>query len=182
MNGNALKTLVGIGLAALAALGIIDYNERRETNKKIGISMKELKDATYKDISASMLEKAVKEAADEQTATFMRAIRTDIMSDARQQLADETRKAVLNAKEAINKEVGERISTEASLIDMSELKRTVRSKAEEKVLTKFDGDLDEILNKANRNLTNIMDIYEGISNVVNKNNSNENKGLKFTIG
>lgn len=183
MTNGTIKALIGVGLTALAALGLIDLSERRETNKKIGISMKELKNATYKDISASMLEKAVKEAAEEQTETFMREIRSDVMSDARQKLSDETRKAVFEAKDVIKKEVGDRISTEASMIDMSELKKSARDRAEEKILSKFDANLDDLLDKANKNLSNYMEIYEGIANAINRGKNDEgSKGLKFTIG
>ena len=113
MNGNLFKAMVGIGVAVLGALGIYDVMERRDTNEKIGMSMKELKKAGANEISASMLEKAVQEAANEQTSTFMRSVKESVVSEARTKLSDEARRAVKEASDQIQREVSERISTEA---------------------------------------------------------------------
>ena len=181
MNGNLVKGIAGAGVLMLSALGIMDLFERRETNKKIGMSMKELKDASVKDISQTVVESAVKSAAATSVAEYVSRVKNEVMMEARMKLAEETRKAVKEAGETIQKEVGERISTEASMIDMTALKKSARDKAEEKILDKFDGNLEDLLSKFNDNLSNVQKIYGGIADAITKTKEKDN-GIKFTIG
>lgn len=177
-----VKGLLAFVAVVFGGLGVVDIFEHRETNKKIGMSMKELKASSVREIQQSIVESAVKSAATEKVSDYMSRVKNEVLADARQKLADETRKAVKEAGETIQKEVGERISTEASLIDLTELKKSARDKAEEKILNKFDGNLDDLLAKFNKNLSNVQDIYEGIANAINKGKKEESNGLKFTIG
>lgn len=181
MTGNVIKALVGAGMTVLGALGIADFFEHRETNKKIGMSMKELKNSSVKEIQRNVVESAVRSAAEDSVNEYVRRVNNEVMNDARQKISDETRKAVLNASDSIKKEVSERISTEASLIDMTDLKKSARDKAEEKILNKFDGNLEDLLAKFNDNLSNIQKIYGGIADAISKGKEND-KGVKFTIG
>lgn len=181
MSSNLVKGLIGVGTLVLSALGIVDIFERRETNKKIGMSMKELKESSVKDIQHNVVERAVKSAADDRVSDYMRQVKNEVLSDAKQRLSDETRRAVLSASEQIQKEVADRISTEASLIDMTALKKSARDKAEEKILDKFDGNLEDLLEKFNDNLSNIQKIYGGIADAITKTKEQGN-GIKFTIG
>ena len=181
MNANMFKGLVGVGMLALSAIGVADIFERREMNRKIGVSMKEVKEASEKEISAIMLEKAVQNAANEMTNTFMQTLKTDIVREARIKLEDEAHKAVKEASDQIQKDVSETISKEASLIDMTNLKKMARDKAEAKILEKFDGNLEDLLSKFNDNLSNVQRIYGGIADAISKTNESS-KGLKFTIG
>ena len=181
MNSGVVKGLIGIGVAILSGLGIVDLFERRETNKKIGMSMKELKNSSTKEIKQSLVETAMKDAAMDSVSEYMNRIKNEVMSDARQKLSDETRKAVMNASDTIRKEVSDRVANEASMIDMTELKRSARDKAEEKILNKFDGNLEDLLAKFNDNLSNIQKIYGGIADAISK-GKEQDKGVKFTIG
>ena len=67
------------------------------------------------------------------------------------------------------------------MIDMAEMKRSAREKAEAKILEKFDGNLEDLLAKFNENLSNIQKIYGGIADAISKGKEKDN-GIKFTIG
>lgn len=181
MNGNMIKTVAGIVVVALGALGIIDVREHRETNRKIDMSMKDIQKAAEKDITAAMLEKAVQNAAKEMTGTFMQSIKDSVMDEAKNKLTDAAKDAVREASADIKLKVGDKVSEEVSKIDISELKKSARDKAEEKILNKFDGNLEDLLEKFNDNLGNIQKIYGGIADAISKGNDRD-KGLKFTIG
>ena len=62
-----------------------------------------------------------------------------------------------------------------------ELTESARDKAEEKILSKFDGNLEDLLAKFNDNLSNIQKIYGGIADAIAK-GKEQDKGVKFTIG
>lgn len=178
------KIIMGLGAlmatALTAALGI-DIYEHRQIAKKVGVSVKDLKEASVKEIQQGIVESAVKEAAEDKVGVYIHTVRDDIIGDARNSLDREARKAVSEAEDLIRKEVEDKISKEASKIDMNELKKSARDKAEAKILEKFDGNLEDLLEKFNDNLGNIQKIYGGIADAISK-GQEQNKGLKFTIG
>lgn len=174
-----VPVVVGVGSLIMAAVGV-DIYQNRQVAKRVDMSVKDLKRATAKDISEAVLEKSVREAANDQVETMMKHIRSDVMTSAKQSLDYEARKAVKDASEQIQKEVGEKISAEASLIDMTALKKSARDKAEEKILSKFDGNLEDLLSKFNDNLSNVQKIYGGIADAITKTNEKGN-GIKLTL-
>lgn len=168
------------GTALLAALGV-DIYEHHKVTKKIGIAAGELKAAAVKDIQQGIVEQAVKEAAEENVAGYIRTVKNDVMAEARDQISAEVKQAVKAAEAVTAKEVLDKISAEAERIDMTELKKSARDKAEAKILEKFDGNLEDLLSKFNDNLSNVQKIYGGIADAISKTNERD-KGLKFTIG
>jgi len=171
---------VAFGTALAAALGV-DIYEHRQITKKVGLATKGLKDASVKDIQQGIVEQAVKDAAEECVVEHVRRVKNDIMGEAKSQICREVQDAVRAAKAVTEKEVLDRISLEASRIDMADLKKSARDKAEEKILDKFDGNLEDLLSKFNDNLSNVQKIYGGIADAITKTKEKDN-GIKFTIG
>ena len=180
MSGNTIKALVGIGVTILTGLGLVDLFEHRETNKKIGMSLKELKDASKDCIKESLVDAAVESAAETAVNEQLTKLREGALASAKVQMYDEVRKAVTAASSQIKKEVSDRISTEASMIDMTALKKSAREKAEEKILNKFDGNLEDLLSKFNDNLGNIQKIYGGIADAISKGRESD-KSFKISL-
>lgn len=166
--------------ALTAALGV-DIYEHRKVAKKIGMATGELKTAAVKDIQQGIVEQAVKAAAEESVASYIRTVRNDVMAEARDKIGLEVKEAVKACELVTQKEVLDKISSEAGKIDISELKKSARDKAEQKILEKFDGNLEDLLAKFNDNLSNVQKIYGGIADAISKTNERD-KGLKFTIG
>lgn len=168
------------GTALLVALGI-DINEHRKVAKKVGMAANELKAASVHDIQQGIVEQAVKAAAEENVASCIRTVKNEVMNDAREQIGKEVKQAVRDCEAVTQKEVLDKISQEASRIDMVELKKSARDKAEQKILDKFDGNLEDLLEKFNDNLSNVQKIYGGIADAITKTKEQSN-GIKFTIG
>ena len=168
------------GTALLAALGV-DIYEHRKVAKKIGIAAGELKNVSKDCIKEALVERAVEDAAERSVAEHIRAVKNDVMNEAKEQISAEVKQAVKAAEAVTAKEVLDKISEEAGKIDMAELKKSARDKAEAKILEKFDGNLEDLLAKFNDNLSNVQKIYGGIADAISKTNES-NKGLKFTIG
>lgn len=168
------------GMTVLAAMAA-DIYEHHKVAKKIGISVEELGTASKDTIKEALVERAVESAAERGVEARLNRVKNEVMSEARVKLSEETRKAVKEASDQIQREVGEKIATEASMIDMTEMKRSAREKAEAKILEKFDGNLEDLLQKFNENLSNIQKIYGGIADAISKGKEKDN-GIKFTIG
>lgn len=168
------------GTALLAALGV-DIYEHQKVAKKIDTAAGNLKAASVKEIQDGIVEKAVKSAADEKVAAYMRGLHNQVMDEANTELSKAAKKAVEDASAEVKVKVGEKISEEAAKIDISELKKSARDKAEAKILEKFDGNLEDLLEKFNDNLGNIQKIYGGIADAISKTNE-QNKCFKFTLG
>lgn len=171
--------LSAFGAAFLAGLGV-DIYEHQKVAKKIGIAAGDLKEAAVKDIQQSIVEKAVTDAAEDRVSSYVRNVKNEVMDEARIKLGEEARKAVNDASEEIKKKVDDKIAEEVSKIDISELKKSARDKAEAKILEKFDGNLEDLLAKFNENLSNIQKIYGGIADAISK--GKEDKGIKLSLG
>ena len=143
---NKVAMAFGIAFAgALAAALGVDIYEHRQVSKKVGLSVKELKEATVKDIQKGVVEQAVKCAAEDSVGEYVRKVKDNVMAEARDKIGIEVKQAVEASKLVTEKEVLDRISSEAARIDMTELKKAARDKAEAKILEKFDGNLEDLL-------------------------------------
>ena len=174
-----VPAIVAVGTMVTGIVGV-DIYQNRQIAKKVDMSVKELKSATRQDINDGLIRKAVEEAANSAINDYIRDVKTEVISQARRSLDDEARRAVREASVQIQKEVSDRVSTEASLIDMSSLKKSAREKAEQKILDKFDGNLEDLLSKFNDNLSNVQKIYGGIADAITKTNA-KNNSIKFSL-
>lgn len=175
-----VKLMIGAAAIVCGAVGY-DIYEHRKIGKKLDMSCKELEKASVQEIQESLVEQAVKYAAQSSVYNYMERVHGDVMLDAKNKISEEARKAVKDAAETIRKEVGDRISNEAAMIDMASLKKSARDAAEAKILEKFDGNLEDLLAKFNDNLSNVQKIYGGIADAITKTKEKDN-GIKFTIG
>lgn len=178
------KVLVAFGVAfgtALAAGLGIDIYEHRKVAKKVGLSVDELSKVSKDSIKEALVERAVECAAERSVETYIQRVKNDVMAEARDKIGVEVKKAVEASEAVTQKEVLDKISLEASKIDMAELKKSARDKAEEKILEKFDGNLEDLLQKFNENLSNVQKIYGGIADAISKGQERD-KSIKFSLG
>ena len=174
-----VPAVVAVGTMVLGAVGI-DIYQNRQIAKKVDMSVKDLKSATRADISECIIRTAVEDAANSAVGDYIREVKSEVISQARRSLDNEARKAVQEASAQVQKEVGDRIASEAALIDMTSLKKSARDKAEQKILDKFDGNLEDLLTKFNDNLSNVQKIYGGIADAISKTN-NKSNGIRLSV-
>lgn len=166
--------------AAVVAVGGAVLTKTRELSKKFDKSVMDLEKTSEDEIKKELVETAVENAAKRKVDSYVDRVGDVVMASSKQEISDAVRKAVATAKIDMIDQVSERVSAEAALIDMDELKKSARDKAEKKILDKFDGNLDDLLGKFNENLGNVQRIYNGIAETFNKNKSD--KEFKFTVG
>lgn len=171
--------LMLVGTVAATVGGTIIYKVSK-LSKKFDTSVKNMESITVKDIDDRIVEQAIRKASEEKVDGVVRAVKSEVMAEAHIQLTNEVRKAVKDAQKEIQDSVSEKISTEASLIDMDSLRKSARDKAEAKILDKFDGNLEDLLQKFNENLSNVQKIYGGIADAIGKTNKSS-KEIKFSL-
>lgn len=158
----AVVTLLGIGASAAW--------ENHQTNKKVGKSMEELKNATVRDISDSMLREAVSRAADIAVNKYVRDDNESILNRANVKLANDIQSLVKSRYDEVTKDVSDRLASQvAKLDDPERLRRNVREKAEDILAKRFNDDLDDLKRKAEDAFDDANERYENkLEDVVNK--------------
>ena len=160
MNKFAVGTMVAAVLALLGVGANAAY-ESHQTNKKIGKATEELKNATVRDISESLMREAVTRAADLAVDRYIKSDNDAILSKANSKLGAEVESLVRGRYGEAVSEVSERISKQvARLDDPDQMRREVRKQAEKILLDRFDGDLDDLKEKAKDAYDDANDRYE----------------------
>lgn len=173
---------IGVGTAVVTLAGVA-VHKLNKLSKKFDKSVSELEDSTVKDIQQTVVQRAVENAAQNTVKDYMRDMHNVVLSDANRELRKEAQEAVSEAKKDIHAKVQEVTAEEASKIDMVEFRKAVRDKAEQKVLTKFDDNLQDIVDKFSGNLGNIQKIYSSIAETVRKTSDKSDDGkVRFTLG
>ena len=185
-NGlGALGIVMGIGGLLFAGWQAKKQNELEE---KIGIAMKDLENKTPVEIKEEMVSKAIRNAVDREVRNAVNDTVKSVKADIHKEVETEVRKEVNASFQTIKAETAEKISNQVALIDEGALKAEVTKKAEDKILKKFDGSLDNVLNEARdeckRRLNSVTKSWESIADWAETllPRRNNNSGMTFRIG
>lgn len=182
MEKVGISVAIGLGTALVSLAGVA-VHKLNGLSKKFNKSVRELEETTIKDIQQTVVQTAVENAAKSSVNDYMRDVHNVVLSDARAELKKEASAAVEDARKDIREKVTAEISEAASKIDMIELKREVRDKAEQKVLAKFDDNLQDVVDKFGRNIGAVSNIYSTIANDIRRTVSKDDDGkVKLTLG
>ena len=179
-------------LFGLAGLGFAAWQAKKHDDlaKKLDLSIEELAKKTPVEISDSMVEKAVQTATDREVKAAVHEASKSVKTEANKTLCAEVQKEVNAAKDTIKAEVGEVISRQVALIDEGTARAEVVKRAEEKVLQKFDGSLDNVLNEAReecrRRLNSVTKSWESIADwaetlLPRRNSLSGGSGMTFRV-
>ena len=169
-NINILGIIVGIAGVAYAL-----YTTRKMDKlcNKIDKTIDDVAKDIHVDVSETVVEKAIEKAVDrevgraveEQSARAVKSVQNDIHS--------QIKTAVNDSYTDIRKSVVDQVTKEVANIDIKALKRDVTEKAKESIVAKFDGNLDNLLEEFNSNLTNVSKIYKSIAETMTGNKEKE---------
>ena len=178
-----------IGLAGLA-YAAWSAKKQDDLAKKLDLSIEELAKKTPVDISEEMVNKAVQTATDREVKAAVHEASKSVKTAAHETLSSEVKREVNAAKDTIKAEVGEEISKQVALIDEGTARAEVVKRAEEKVLKKLDGSLDNVLNEAReecrRRLNSVTKSWESIADwaetlLPRRNSSSSGSGMTFRV-
>lgn len=159
--------LLGIGamIAGVVAVGY-SWHSRSKVNQVCDLienSIDEISRTTDIEVPQSVVDIAIDRAVDREVNNVIRSLSRETVNKVRSDLQKEVKDSVTNSFSDIKTSVSQEVRKQVSLIDISDLKKEIRDEAKEKVISKFDGDLDSLLNEFNQNLQNVSKIYNSIA-------------------
>lgn len=182
-----MRKYCGIALCLLsAASGLIGvgygYGCRRKYKDicyRLDIAIDNISDDIDVDIPEKIVNKAVNEAVSKRVRERVDRAVDMTVNSIKKDINDQVSLAVKAIYPDIRKSCTEQITNEVLKINSKDLKDAIREEATEKMLEKFDGELDDILDKFNTDLDNISKIYGSITK---KLTGSESNNLKISLG
>ena len=120
------------------------------------------------NVSDSIIAEAVDIAVRREVDRSTRRVAADVTAELRTEIKNKVRIAVSDAFASVKGSVSDETKRQVAKLDISELRTEVKEEAKEKILAKFDGDLDDILTEFNQNLANVQKIYTSIAENISK--------------
>ena len=181
MNYKALITFGIILFSGAAAMtGTVIYQVKK-LSKKFDKSVSELSDAEVNDIKESIIENAVKEAADRNTENYIEKAGRKIVDECEERIDKHVKEAVSSAEKDIREKVSDKISQRVNDMDLSKLEDDIKAKSEKLIMDKFNNSLNGVLGKFNDNLDNVHKIYSSIADTLKSGTKNDGKNVTFNI-
>lgn len=166
------------GFTGLVAIGyaIGTHTKMAKISERLDRSINDLSDNMEIDIPEKLIDKAVEEAAKNEARRAVeeatKEVTNQIKNDIHTKIQREVDKEYDNIKDSVLKE----ITVSASKIDAYKVRKDVEEAAKKAVLDKFDDNLDDILEKFNKDLDNTSKIYGSIREALTK-DSSSSKGF-----
>lgn len=181
----AIGVIFGLGGLIFAGWQI---KKQEDLAKKVDLSLEELEKKTPVDIKEEMVNKAIRNAVDREVKIAVNDTVKTVKNDIHKEVETEVRKEVNASFQTIKDQTAAKISDQVALIDEGALKAEVTKKAEEKILKKFDGSLDNVLNEARdeckRRLNSVTKSWESIADwaeTLLPRRNNSGSGMTFRV-
>lgn len=163
---NGIGIIIGIAGAAYGIYTSIKMNKLSEQVEKvcakIDKTIDEVVDDVEIDIPVALVEKAVEKAVDREVSKQTEHAASVAVREVKSDISKQVRTAVEEEYTDISKRVSDEITKQVEDIDIRLLKKEVRVKAEQKILDKFEGELDDLTDKYNNELRSVSKIYKSI--------------------
>lgn len=157
--GGVAVGLVGVGYAIGSRKKLNDISERLDT-KIDEISWNLESDVR---IEESVVSEAIDRAVERRVTREVDREVKRIADNTRRTIDSEVRSSIRAVYPDIRKSVTDKIMSEVAKISARDLANDIREGAKEKVVEKFDRQLDDILEKFNTDLDNVSKIYTSIA-------------------
>lgn len=162
--------LVGIGYA------IGTHTKMAKISERLDRSINDLADNMEIDIPEKLIDKAIEEAAKNEARRAVEEATKEVANQIKNDIHAKVQKEVDKEYDSIKESVLKEITVSASKIDASKVRKDVEEAAKKTALDKFDDNLDDILEKFNKDLDNTSKIYGSIREALTK-NSSSSKGF-----
>lgn len=157
-----------IALGALGVLGIgygiAMRTKLAQVSKRLDKSIEDLAKNTDIDISEELINQAVEKAAATEAKKAVEKATSEALAELKRDIHTNVSEAVENAYDGIKDEVLKKATEAAAKIDVARVRRDVEKAA----VTKYECNLDDILDKFNDNLSNTAKIYSSIAGAVTR--------------
>lgn len=159
--------VVGIGYALIVSA------KADKLCKKIDKTVDNASSLINVDIPNKLIEQAVEKAVDREVSSAVEYAAHRAVKAVKADIHEQVKAAVDSAYKDIKESVSAEVAKEVANIDMKRLSKDVTAQAEQKIIDKFDDNLDELLEKFNHELSSVSKIYKSISDAMARNNDKE---------
>ena len=171
MNFN-IKTEYVVGASVIGTLLYIGYSihKSKETERKFERIMNNVSESLAKDIdcdiSQEIVDRAISKAVDTEVRAMVSKSCNEISRSTRRDISDKISKAVDSSYSDIKSQVRSSIKTQLGNIDISEVRKEVISDAKDEVANRLERDLDDILDGYNDKLKYVTKVYGSINKAI----------------
>ena len=124
--------------------------------------------------------KAVDKAVDREVEYEVKTATNRIIRDIEKEIAAQVKTEVEKDRIDIEAKVSKEIEKQVSNIDLTAMKKDIKERASTKIMQKFDGNLNDILDNFNSNLTNVQKIYSSIAKSITREDSGKEMTFKIS--
>lgn len=115
------------------------------------------------DVPNEYIEAAVDKAVERETKDRIRLLTLDATADIKKDIHKQVSKAVEDAYSDVRGEVKRELLNQVGDVSVDRIRREVIDEAKEKAAKQFDKDLETVLEKHNRELDKVTEIYSSIA-------------------
>ena len=169
-----------LGIAGLVGVGyaIGAHTKLAKVSDRLDKSIDEIADNMEFDIPEELINKALEKAVKVEATMAVDKATNEAISEIKRDIRSEVQHVINTEYDNLKETVLKEITSSASKIDVSRVRRDVEEAAEKAALEKFDDNLDDILDKFNNNLSNTAKIYSSIRNAIAK---DSDSGKEFVV-
>lgn len=169
-----------LGIAGLVGIGyaIGTHTKMAKISERLDRSINDLADNMEIDIPEKLIDKAVEEAAKNEARRAVEEATKEVINQIKNDIHTKVQREVDKEYDSIKDSVLKEITVSASKIDTSKVRKDVEEAAKKAVLDKFDDNLDDILEKFNKDLDNTSKIYSSIRDAITKESTS---GKQFVV-
>ena len=168
------------GFTGLVAIGyaIGTHTKMAKISERLDRSINDLADNMEIDIPEKLIDKAVDEAAKNEARRAVEEATKEVINQVKKDIHAKVQREIDKEYDSIKDSVLKEITVSASKIDTSKVRKDVEEAAKKAVLDKFDDNLDDILEKFNKDLDNTSKIYSSIRDAITKESTS---GKQFVV-
>lgn len=154
-----------IGLAGVGYALYTNYKMNKICNK-IDTTIEDMDKDMSINIPDAIINKAVDRAVEKEVYVQVEEATTRAIKEIEVTMSTQIKSAIESEYSNIRKSVEDKLAKEVENIDIQALKKEVRDQAKLEVISRFNGNLDDLLEEFNGNLSNISKIYKSIADTM----------------
>lgn len=179
MRGNNTNELLLIFGVAGITYALYTSHKMKNICAKLDKSIDDVSANVNVDISDVIIDTAVEKAVDKEAGVAVKKATEKAVKDIQSDISKEVKTAVREHYANLKEDVAKEMRKQVGEIDIREIREDVVNKAKEQLAAKFDDNLEDLLTKFNGDLDNVSKIYRSIAKTIA---NDSDKGMTFRIG
>lgn len=155
--GGVIVGLIGIGY------GLANRKKLNHICNRINTTIDDMSQTIDVDVPKLIVDEAVDRAVEVSVQRAVKNVSANVEKEIIREIESEVRESVRSERENITHSVTKQITNEVAKINVKSLSKVVREDARDLIVQKFDGELDDLLEKYNDNLDNVTKVYSSIA-------------------